>query len=154
MAVSTDHNWAPSRSPSNTTTLSGQTVFVGYGSDTPTKMVPSVSTTKSERLWVKALEEWRDELDARDYRLMKQTPNFNALQRSIQLQKRIYKERTIPRLLDRLSPFLTRLKTFTSVFDTCAQADKIGCIIWGSMKLVIDVNAPLVSNHWVWTDLQ
>ncbi|KAL9043027.1 MAG: hypothetical protein Q9214_003614, partial [Letrouitia sp. 1 TL-2023] len=63
----------------------------------------------NEQLWAKALSQWSQELGKKEMQKINQTPSYESLQKSIVSAKKIYKERTIPQLLERLDPFFDRL---------------------------------------------
>jgi hypothetical protein len=106
-----------------------------------------VAAAKSRALWKQALDSLEQELDKADLKTIKQTKDFNSLQKSLAAAKKQYKDRLIPRLLDRIDPFLNRLKSFSGVLDTFSQSDSTFTLLWGSLKLVLEVTAKKHGAH-------
>lgn len=108
----------------------------------PALLQPSV---RSPALWADAVKGWQASLDPRDMKAINSTTTLASLEKSISSQKKQYRDETIPKLLDRLDPFFNRLKAFTSAFDTIAQVHMIGCLTWGSLKIVIEVSIDILT---------
>lgn len=94
--------------------------------------------SSSDALWAEAFARLRSKLTAKDVKRMR-AESFETLKKHIQTERRMYKDRTVPKLLDRLEPFFGRLRTFSGALDTFAQAHDVLCLLWGSLRIVLEV---------------
>ncbi|QYT04349.1 NB-ARC domain-containing protein [Trichoderma simmonsii] len=92
----------------------------------------------NERLWAEAFSQLRSRLQKKDVKQF-QADSFETLQKYVMSQRKIYRDKPVTKLLMRLEPFFERLRSFSGVFETFAQAHDIAGLLWGSIKLVLQL---------------
>lgn len=97
-----------------------------------------------QALWQTAFERCRRKLTAKDLANILQINTYDELTQSISVLRKSYKQRTVSRALNRLTPLLSNLQSFHGVIDTTVQANpEIAALIWGGIKLALEVRQPL-----------
>lgn len=71
-----------------------------------------------EKLWADAFLEWKTTLDKSDFKSLRKVPTYEVLQKSLNAKSKIYKNRTIPKLMERIYPTIAQLNSFTRVLNT------------------------------------
>lgn len=92
----------------------------------------------NEQLWAEAFSQLRSRLQKKDVKQF-QADSFETLKKYVLSQRKIYRDKPVTKLLIRLEPFFERLRSFSGVFETFAQAHEIAGLLWGSIKLVLQV---------------
>ena len=103
---------------------------------------------KSEVLsdWQTALQECRSQLKPEEIKRMSPVTSYEDLQSSVAVLEKDFRKRQIPKVLSRIEPYLSNLRSFQGVVDSAVQAKPdLAALMWGGIKLVLEVNVK--DNH-------
>ena len=90
--------------------------------------------------WQTALQECRSQLKPEEIRRMSSVTSYEDLQSSVAILEKDYRKRRIAKVLSRIEPYLSNLRSFQGVVDTAVQAKPdLAALMWGGIKLVLEV---------------
>ncbi|KAK1756630.1 hypothetical protein QBC47DRAFT_413146 [Echria macrotheca] len=96
-------------------------------------------TNPSDKIWQAAIEQWANTLEEKDFAGFEQTPTYSILKKHLAELKEAYSNRLTTKILERVNPFLQSIQGFSGALDTFAGCETVLCILWGSLKLVIQL---------------
>lgn len=71
--------------------------------------------------------------------------SYEDLHSSIAALQKDYRQKRITRILSRIEPFLSNLRSFQGVVDTAIQAKPdAAALIWGGIKLVLEASLTVI----------
>ncbi|KAK2599011.1 hypothetical protein QQS21_005545 [Conoideocrella luteorostrata] len=90
--------------------------------------------------WQQAFHRCRHQLDSEDAATFLVVPSYEHAQVSVEAMGKTYKGNKTIKMLERISPLLDNLRSFSSVIYTAVQSNPvISALIWGGIKLVLEV---------------
>src|SRR6266699_60638 len=98
----------------------------------------SASTAASK--WQEACQRCKGLLDSKDAATILTIPSYQHLKTAVDGMERTYKDKKTAKVLERMTPFLEKIMSFSGVVDTAVQAGPdVGALLWGGIKLVLEV---------------
>lgn len=99
-------------------------------------------------LWSEAIERFRQNVKPEAFAQVVEVRSLENLMKTLSDYKQRYQGKKLPILISRSLPFLENLRSFCGVIDTMIQANPtIAALVWGSLKLILDVFQPRCSER-------
>ena len=109
--------------------------------------ITATASGQLEQIRLQALEKYKKALSQEDYEELQRNTRPEALIAFLGTRKDIQESSKFFRLLEHINNLFPRLEGYQTAIDVMAQAGGAhGCLIWGSIKIVISVS-PLWFSH-------
>lgn len=120
-------------------------MFVGDFSWKALGMATSSEVTND---WQTAFRKCTSQLKPEETIQIFRVTSYEDLQSSIATLEANYRQKRISKVLSRIEPFLSNLRSFQGVVDTAIQAKPdVAALIWGGIKLVLEASVAMIRSY-------
>jgi hypothetical protein len=100
----------------------------------------SGSTFVTATKWQEACQRCKGLVEPKDVATILSTPTYQHLKTEVEKMEQTYKGRKSAKILERMAPFLEKIRSFSGVVDTAIQANpEVAALVWGGLKLTLEV---------------
>jgi len=115
----------------------------------------SMEESAQKQLWQQSLEEKKGRIIGKKNAEMIATLDYDTFQKRLPQLLENYSKKKVTKFLQCLDPAVEGLKVFTAAISSMTQANSVGTLLWGSLQLLLEVWAillSLASRSYLWTD--
>lgn len=124
---------------------------VGPSTAVATPGLGPVSASATASKWQEACQRCKGLLDPKDAAVILAVPSYQHLKIAVSGMEQTYKDRKTAKVLERMAPFIEKIRSFSGVVDTAIQANPdVASLVWGGIKLVLEACVRICYSFPLW----